>query len=141
MADLLLNKEDLNEDIFFDLVLDGNDIEKDDSILTATLISIFTDGSKPYIGTSLNGVVLGNQYYNINKLSAENIKLYKQGIKDSLQWLITDGIVESNTVVVEKYGNRLNVEITQVIDEENTNNLKYSLDEELEIIDDITSGN
>lgn len=141
MADLLLNKEDLTNDILFDMVLADNDIETDNSILTATLISIFTDGSKPYIGTALNGIIYGNEYYNINKLSATNIKLYEQGIRDSLQFLIDDGIVESNIVITEKIGNRLNVEITQVIDEENTNNLKYSLDEELEIIDGYTSGN
>lgn len=136
MADLFLKKEDLNNDIFFDLVLDGNDIKQDDSILTATMIAIFTDGSKPYIGTALNDVVLGNPYLNIKKLTDENIKLYEKGIKDSIQFLIDDGIVKNNTVVIEKIGNRLNVEITQVIDEENTNNLKFSLDEQLEIIDD-----
>ena len=135
MADLLLKKGDLNNDIFFDLLLDGNDIVTDDSILTTTLISIFTDGSKPYIGTQLNGIILGNQFTNINKLSESNIKLYEKGIRDSIQFLIDDGIVLSNSVITEKIGNRLNVEITQVIDEENTNNLKFSLDEELEIID------
>lgn len=137
MSDFLLKKSDLSNDILFDLELDGNDIKKDNSILTATLISIFTDGSQPYFGTQLNNVVLGNQYYHINKLSEENIRNYRQGIAKSLQWLIDDGIVSSNTVIVEKYGNRLNVKITQVLNDGNSNNLIYSLDENMEIIDDI----
>tara|TARA_B110000858_G_C17798887_1_gene474058 strand:- start:799 stop:1224 length:426 start_codon:yes stop_codon:yes gene_type:complete len=135
MADLFLNKEDLNNDIIFDLLVENSDIKKDESILTTTLINIFTDGSKPYIGTALNGVVIGNKNYSINKLTVENIKLYEQGIKDSLQFLIDDNIVLSNSVETEKIGNRLNIKILQKIDKENVNNLKFSLDEQMEIID------
>ncbi|MDA0778786.1 MAG: hypothetical protein O3C19_06970, partial [Bacteroidetes bacterium] len=103
--------------------------------LTATLIAIFTDGSKPYIGTAINGVAIGNKQYHIDKLSESNIKLFEQGLRDSLQFLIDDGIVSSNKIITEKIGNRLNIEITQIIDEENSNNLKFSLDEKMEIVD------
>lgn len=135
MADLFLNKTDLENDIIFDLVIENNDLVLDRSILTTTLIAIFTDGSKPYIGTALDGVVIGNTAYNINRLSTDNIKSYKQGIIDSLQFLIDDKIVLSNTVDIEKIGNRLNISVLQVIDSDNENNLKFSLDENLEIID------
>jgi phage gp46-like protein len=135
MADIFLNKENLdNVDIFFDLELDGNDLKRDDTILTATLISIFTDASKPQIGTQIDGNTLGNPYYNIDKLSEENIKLYVSGLYQALQWLIDDEVVTSVDIKTEKQGNRLNIVINFKVGSENDVNIIFNLDENMEIL-------
>lgn len=136
MADIYLNKIDLDFiDTFFDIELDGNNLVTDDTIRTATLISIFTDASIPQIGTQIDGNTLGNKYYNISKLSLENIKLYEKGLKDSLNWLIDDRIVEKINVETEKKGNSLLVEITFTLDNENETNVIFNLDEKMNILD------
>ena len=65
--DLWVKKIDLENNIVFDLVLENNYLRKDDSYLTASLLSIFTDGSKRQIGTQIDGDILGNKNYNIDK--------------------------------------------------------------------------
>jgi len=138
MADIYLTKKDLDEiDIFFDIGLDGNNLIQDDSIRTATLISIFTDGSKPQVGKQIDGKILGNKYYNINKLSQDNVKLYTQGLYDALQWLIDDSIVNNIDIINEKIGNRLNTVITFTLDSENTINVIFNLDEKMNILDEV----
>ena len=64
--DLFLKKQDLENDIIFDLILENNDIKKDNTILTSTLLAIFTDGSKTNISEFIDGKIYGNKYYNIN---------------------------------------------------------------------------
>ncbi len=93
--DLYIKKEDLETDIYFDAVLSSNDLKKDSSYVTASLMCIFTDGSKNQIGTQIDGKVFGNKNYNIDKLSVENIKNYEDGLYECLQWLIDDKIVSS----------------------------------------------
>lgn len=139
MADIYLNKTDLETDFYFDTVVTGNDLEKDNTILTATIISIFTDASKPYIGNVLNNSnIYGNKHYNIKKLSDDNIKLYEKGIKDSIKWLIDDGLVVSNEVVVTRVkSNMITVYINQFLEDDTSVNVIYSLDENMEILDDI----
>ena len=139
MADIYLNKTDLETDFYFDTVVTGNDLEKDNTILTATIISIFTDASKPYIGNVLNNTnVYGNKYYNIKKLSDDNVKLYEKGIKDSIKWLIDDGLVVSNEVIVTRVkSNMITVYINQFLADDTSVNVIYSLDENMEILDDI----
>lgn len=132
--DLYVKKEDLETDIIFDLVIGDNDVSKDGSYLTASLLSIFTDGSKPQIGTQIDGSILGNMNYNISKLSEENIKNYKNGLIKSLKWLVTDKIVLSYVVEVEKKGNRLNIKITFKKIDDDTDSLIYSLDENFELL-------
>jgi len=134
MADLYLKKEDLELDLLFDLVIEDNDVEKDDTYITASLLSIFTDASKPQIGTQIDGRILGNIEYNLNKLSEENIKAYEDGLRVALQWLLDDKIVTKIEISTEKDGNRLNIKITFTTDAENEDNLIYSLDEKLEIL-------
>ena len=134
MADLYLKKEDLELDLLFDLVVEDNDVEKDDTYITAALLSIFTDASKPQIGTQIDGQILGNKEYNLNKLSEENIKAYEDGLKVALQWLIDDKIVTKIEISTEKDGNRLNIKITFTTDSGNQDNLIYSLDESLELL-------
>jgi len=109
MADLYLKKEDLESYLLFDLVVDDNDIEKDDTYVTAALLSIFTDASKNQIGTQIDGKTLGNTEYNLNKLSEENIKAYEDGLRVALQWLLDDKIVTKIEILTEKDGNRLNI--------------------------------
>lgn len=132
--DLYVKKEDLETDIIFDLVVGDNDVSKDGSYLTASLLSIFTDGSKPQIGTQIDGSIIGNMNYNISKLSEENIKNYKNGLIKSLKWLITDRIVLSYIVEVEKKANRLNIKITFKKIDDDTDSLIYSLDENFELL-------
>lgn len=134
MADLYLKKEDLELDLLFDLVVEDNDVEKDDTYITASLLSIFTDASKPQIGTQIDGQILGNTEYNLNKLSEENIKAYEDGLRVALQWLLDDKIITKLEISTEKDGNRLDVVITFTTDSENQDNLIYSLDEKLEIL-------
>ena len=134
MADLYLKKEDLELDLLFDLVVEDNDVQKDDTYITASLLSIFTDASQAQIGTQIDGQILGNTEYNLNKLSEENIKAYEDGLRVALQWLLDDKIVTKIEISTEKDGNRLNVAITFTTDSENQDNLIYSLDEKLEIL-------
>ena len=134
MADIYLKKEDLELDLLFDLVVENNDLERDNTYLTASMLSIFTDASQPQIGTQIDGKTLGNENYNIDKLSQENIKAYEDGLLKALQWLIDDSIVTKIEIETEKLGNRLNVKIVFTTDAENEDNLIYSLDESLELL-------
>lgn len=134
--DIYLKKQDLELDLLFDLVVENNDLQKDNTYVTASLMSIFTDASIRQIGTQIDGQTLGNKNYNISKLSQENIKLYEDGLKEALKWLIDDKIVTKIIISTEKQGNRLDVKITFTTDAENEDNLIYSLDEQLEILDE-----
>jgi len=134
MADIYIKKQDLETDIFFDAIVENNDLLKDNTFVTAFLMCIFTDGSKKQIGTQIDGKIIGNKKYNLDKLSSENIKAYENGILESLQWLIDDSIVISITIETQKEGNLLKVAITFKVDAENEINLIYSLDENLEIL-------
>ncbi len=135
MSDIYIKKQDLETDIFFDAVVNNNDFEKDNTYVTASLMSIFTDASQKQIGTQIDGKTIGNKDYNVDKLSIENIKKYEDGLYAALQWLIDDSIVISINITTEKKGNILGVNITFKTDAENDDNLKYSLDENLDILD------
>lgn len=134
--DLFLKKEDLENDIIFDLMLENNDIKKDNTILASTLLAIFTDASKTNISQFIDNNIYGNKYYNINKLSEDNIKLYKKGLEDALNFLIEDNIVINNNIDVKAINNKIYVTIEQILDDNNTNNLKYSLDTNMELLND-----
>lgn len=133
--DIYLKKEDIEQDLIFDLAIENNSAKSDNTYLAASLMSIFTDASKPQIGTQIDGKVLGNTEYNIDKLSQENIKKYEKGLRASLKWLLDDKIVTKINIFTEKTGNRLDVSITFTTDSENSDNLKYSLDEKFEILE------
>ena len=135
MADIYLKKQDLELDLLFDLVVENNDLQKDNTYVTASLLSIFTDASQRQIGTQIDGKILGNKNYNVDKLSVDNIKDYESGLLEALQWLLDDRIVTNIEIETEKVGNRLNVKIVFTTDSENQDNLIYSMDEQLEILD------
>ena len=137
MADIYVKKQDLETDFFFDLVVENNDLQRDDTYLTASLMSIFTDASQKQIGEQIDGKTVGNKEYNLNKLSTENIKAYEEGLRDALQWLLDDKIVTKIEIETEKKGNRLDVKISFTTDAENKDNLIYSLDESMQLLDDI----
>tara|TARA_R110002073_G_scaffold7652_2_gene43342 strand:- start:2171 stop:2587 length:417 start_codon:yes stop_codon:yes gene_type:complete len=138
MADIYLNNSNIDFiDTFFDVEVDGNGLVTDDTLRTATLISIFTDASIPQIGTQIDGNTYGNKYYNISKLSPDNIKLYEKGLKDSLNWLIVDKIVEKLDIITEKKNNTLLIEMTFTLDSENTTNVIFNLDEQMKIMDKV----
>lgn len=134
MADIYIKKQDLELDLLFDIVVLNNNLQMDNTYLTASLLSIFTDGSKPQIGTQIDGETLGNKNYNIDKLSIENIKDYEDGLRECTQWLIEDGIVSKIEVETEKTGNRLDINIAFTTDADNTDNLKFSLDQTMELL-------
>tara|TARA_R110001606_G_scaffold2504_4_gene10961 strand:+ start:716 stop:1132 length:417 start_codon:yes stop_codon:yes gene_type:complete len=138
MADIYLKNTNIDFiDTFFDIEIDGNGLATDNTLRTATLISIFTDASIPQIGNQIDGNTYGNKYYNINKLSPDNIKLYKKGLKDSLNWLIVDRIVEKLDIIIEKKNNSLFIEITFTLDSENETNVIFNLDEQMQIMDKV----
>jgi len=134
MADIYLKKEDLELDLLFDLVVENNDLVVDNTYVTAALLSIFTDASKPQIGTQIDGKILGKRKYKLDKLSEENIKAYEDGLNEALQWLVNDKIVTKIEISTEKKGNRLDIKIIFTTDSENEDNLIYSLDENLDIL-------
>jgi len=132
--DIYVKKQDLESDIFFDAIVSNNTLQKDDTYITSSLMCIFTDGSKNQIGTQIDGSVLGNKNYNIKKLSVENIKNYEDGILECLQWLIDDEIVSAIEIETEKSGNLLKVRIVFNGNDESSDNLIFSLDENLDIL-------
>jgi len=132
--DIYIKKQDLESDIFFDAIVSNNTLEKDDTYITASLMCIFTDGSKSQIGTQIDGSILGNKNYNIKKLSVDNIKNYEDGILECLQWLIDDKIVSTIEIETEKSGNLLKVRIIFNGNDESSDNLIFSLDENLDIL-------
>ena len=132
--DIYVKKQDLESDIFFDAIVSNNTLQKDDTYITSSLMCIFTDGSKNQIGTQIDGSVLGNKNYNIKKLSVENIKNYEDGILECLEWLIDDEIVSTIEIETEKSGNLLKVRIVFNGNDESSDNLIFSLDENLDIL-------
>lgn len=134
MADIYLSKKDLDTDILFDIVEKDNDILRDDSYLTASILCIFTDASTHQIGEQIDGIVIGNREYHIEKLSDENIKKNEDGIREALQWLIDDEIVSKIDIESIKNGNRLDRKITFTTMKGTNDNLIYSLDEKLNIL-------
>ncbi len=134
MADIYLTKKDLETDILFDIVEKDNDILKDDSYLTASILCIFTDASTHQIGEQIDGSTIGNKEYHIEKLSDENIKKNEDGIRESLQWLLDDEIVSKIDIESIKHGNRLDRKITFTTNKGTKDNLIYSLDEKLNIL-------
>ena len=134
-GDISVSKKDFDTDIAFDMVLDGNDLDRDKTIVTATLLSIFTDGTQKQIGTQIDGKIYGNQSYNLDKLSNENIKAYKTGLENCLQWLIDDEIVSTIDIETENNGNYIGVAITFDINERNSTNIIYNLDTNYEFLD------
>jgi len=132
--DIYVKKQDLESDIFFDAIVSNNTLQKDDTYITSSLMCIFTDGSKNQIGTQIDGSILGNKNYNIKKLSVENIKNYEDGILECLQWLIDDEIVSTIEIETEKSGNLLKVRIVFNGNDESSDNLIFSLDENLDIL-------
>ncbi len=135
--DIYLEKKDLEVDLLFDMVVENNDIKSDPTYITASLLCIFTDASQKQIGTQIDGKILGNLNYNVDKLSQENVKAYEDGLKSALQWLIDDSIVRNIAILTQKQGNRLDVSITFTTDTDNKDNLIFSLDQELDILDKI----
>jgi len=135
--DIYLEKKDLEVDLLFDMVVENNDIKSNPTYITASLLCIFTDASQKQIGTQIDGKILGNLNYNVDKLSQENIKAYEDGLKSALQWLIDDSIVRNIAILTQKQGNRLDVSITFTTDTDNKDNLIFSLDQELNILDKI----
>lgn len=132
--DIYLQEHIIGTDFFFDTVVENNDTKQDDSYITASILSIFTDASKRQIGTQIDGKTVGNREYHLDKLSDENIKKNEDGLRESLQWLIDDGIVSNIGITSAKSGNRLDRTITFHTNNENKDNLIYSLDENLNIL-------
>lgn len=132
--DIFLNKETLENQTAFDFLLEQNDLKRDDTYVTASIISIFTDASQPQIGTQIDGKTIGNSEYNIQKMDEDSIKNFNQGLKEAVQWLIDDGIVSDIKITTQKQSSLLKVQITFQTAPQNSTNLIFSLDQNLAII-------
>ncbi len=137
--DIYIKKQDLEKDIlsdyFFDIAIANNDVITDKSIMTSCLMCIFTDNNRHQLGRYIDNVELGNRYYNLKKLTDENISNYQSGIKESLKWLIKDKVVLDIIVSSENQGNAImtNIKITKI--DKTELNFIYSLDTSLELLE------
>ncbi len=137
--DIYIKKQDLEKDIlvdyFHDIIIENNDIVTDKSIMTSCLMCIFTDSNRHQLGRYIDFVELGNPYYNLKKLTDENISNYQKGIKKSLDWLIKDKVVLDIIVSSKNKGNAIMtiIKITKL--DKTELNLIYSLDTNLELLE------
>jgi phage gp46-like protein len=133
MADIKLRFDpDLLEG---DFLFSNNDLEMDDGIGTAVLISLFTDrrandddelpdeqGSKRgWVGDLIDPVVTGDQIgsrlwlLERSKITQETLNLAEEYAQEALEWLIDDGVAQTVTVTAEEQrlidGDRLNLTV------------------------------
>lgn len=107
MSDFMLDF--FNDEMCFDLVVKNGEIQKDDSLKTAVLISLFTDArceknELPPGETSLRGFWgdclfnenTGSKLWLLNRTKESNQTLIKvkEYAQDALKWLITDGLAK-----------------------------------------------
>jgi phage gp46-like protein len=116
MSDLKMIFDD--DSLLYDLNTKNGDIEKDDGLKTATILSLLTDriifdpASLPspddrrgYWGDTFQnttGDFVGSQIWGLfrSKLSPTNTALLKERAADSLKWMITDGIASEVVVSI-----------------------------------------
>lgn len=116
MSDLLFDF--FNDDMELDLVVKNSEIQVDESLKSAVLISLFTDArcektelpegelsQRGYFGDAIFGEQTGSKLWLINRSKYSNDTLIKakEYAKSSLDWLVTDGLAKD--VQVEAYFN------------------------------------
>lgn len=106
-----------------DFGFEDNDLEHDDGLETAVLISLFSDrrandddelpdpsrGKRGWWGDLVSGIeddLLGSKLWLLerNKTTEETLVKAKQYILEALQWMIDDGITKKIAVEVEQQG-------------------------------------
>jgi phage gp46-like protein len=121
------------QDGFFDVALDGLDLESDDGLENALAISIFTDArvsteQLPYGSTKrkgwwgdmyseVPGDKIGSRLWTIHpaKITNETRKLAEDYCRESTKWLIEDGIADTINFTTEYNENKhLNILIETV---------------------------
>lgn len=85
----------------FDIDVQNEDLQIEDDLETAILISLFTDqrvgGERGFWGNSLDGDNWGSKIWTLTreKLTEETRSKFQEYAKDSLQWLIDDKVAKS----------------------------------------------
>lgn len=111
MADIALIYN--NDTSRFDIALDGSDLQTDDGLRTAVLLSLFCDasaqGDEPQMDQKDNhrgwwadqyAIITGERFGSLlwlldrSKRSDETATLAKSYIETALQWAVDDGVVE-----------------------------------------------
>ena len=91
----------------YDIALSGDDIEKENGLESAIIISLFTDmrvnGERGFWGDSLAGESWGSKLWTLSreKLTEQTRIKFENYVKESLQWLIKDKIASSLSVKSE----------------------------------------
>ena len=114
MTDLLFDF--FIEDMNLDLVVKNGEIQGDESLLPAVLVSLFTDArcektelpkaetsQRGYFGDAVSSAVTGSKLWLLNRTKYNNETLIKakEYAQDALAWLVTDGLAKD--VQVETY--------------------------------------
>ena len=126
------------EDMSLDIVVKNGEIQKDESLKSAILISLFTDARceitelptgeserSGFWGDAVFGDKIGSKLWLLKRAKYSNDTLIqaKQYAQDALKWLITDGLVKDIQVEVsydQKKG--MDLKIT-IINKNNETNL------------------
>lgn len=133
MSDLMFDF--FNDDMNLDLVVKSGEIQKDDSLKSAVLISLFTDARceknelpagenslRGFWGDAIFGESTGSKLWLLNRPKFTNSTLIqaKQYAEDALKWLISDGLAQ-NIIVDAIYNNKkqmlLNISIFKINNE------------------------
>lgn len=119
MTDLALSQLSVGT---FGVTLNGNDLQSDDGLETAVIVSLFSDkrlanGEEPNDGTDdprgwwgdigdADGIQIGSYLWLLwrEKMLPPTINRAIEYARDALQWLIEDGIAQSVNVTGERAG-------------------------------------
>lgn len=119
-----------------DLVFENNDLNTEQGLETAVIISLFTDRRAndddilPEVNSddkrgwwadqtsNIEEDQIGSRLWLLNraKTTEENIVRCKQFVRESLQWMIDDGVVIKMTVDVERQGDPGNDRLAFAVD-------------------------
>jgi phage gp46-like protein len=108
-------------DPYYDLAILNNDLEAEEGLKTAILISLFTDrrvtaeelppeerDRRGWWADALNADddQIGSKLWLLKreKITTQVIAKFQQYCEEALQWLVDDGIAESVDVIVERSG-------------------------------------
>lgn len=142
-------KIDFNRDLLSgDLVFENNDLKTEQGLETAVMISLFTDRRAndddilPEVNSDDKRGWWGDQTSNIEddqigsrlwlldraKTTEENIVRCKQLVRESLQWMIDDGVFIKMTVDAERQGTPGNDRLVFSVDGFKRDGSKVSLE-------------
>lgn len=128
-----------------DVVLDNGDLERDEGLSTAVMISLFTDrraedsdnydnnDKRGWWGDLISGEKIGSRLYLLNRsksISKTEIKA-KEYIYEALEWLIEDGIAMKININTWTFGDAWNRRLGALIEIYRTdgNNIAIKFDD------------